>query len=53
MYWLKVKCSMSDPVLATKKSPLSRGLLSDIGCLVQKQRMTHYTLDPFSMDILM
>ena len=44
---------MSDTVLAAKKSPLERGLLSDIGCLVQKQRMTHYTLDPFSMDILM
>ena len=33
MYWLMVKCSMSDSVLAAKKKALGkRGLLSDIGC---------------------
>jgi hypothetical protein len=35
VYWLMVWCSMSDSVLAAKKTALSkRGLLSDIGCFV-------------------
>lgn len=45
MYWLTVRCSMSDSVLAAKKTALSkRGLLSDIGCFVSRERKKEMNL---------
>jgi hypothetical protein len=35
VYWLKVFCSMSDSGWLAKESPRRKGLLSDIGYLVQ------------------